>query len=48
MGDLNGKGGANEKTVHKVNIRSFLMGKYGVTFNEYDVYAKSNGVKIIK
>lgn len=44
MGDLNGKGEPNEKPVHKVNIKSFLMGKYVVTFNEYDVYVKASGV----
>ncbi len=43
MGDLVGKGVTDEKPVHAVNLKSFLMGKYEVTFDEYDAYVKATG-----
>lgn len=39
MGDLSGKGGADEKPVHRVTIAPFLMSKYEVTFAQYDAFA---------
>ncbi|MFQ5588602.1 MAG: SUMF1/EgtB/PvdO family nonheme iron enzyme [Nitrospiria bacterium] len=40
MGDLQGKGYKREEPVHPVHIqRPFLMGKYEVTFEEYDAFA---------
>ncbi len=44
MGDLNGEGGWNEKPVHEVRIaQPFAMGRYEVTFAEYDRYAQATG-----
>ncbi len=44
MGDLNGGGGADEKPVHEVRIaKPFAMGRYEVTFAEYDRYAQATG-----
>ena len=39
MGDLNGGGKADEQPVHQVDIQAFAMGKYEVTFAEYDHFA---------
>ncbi len=42
MGDIQGGGEANEKPVHWVNIDyQFAMGKYEVTFAEYDQFAQA-------
>ncbi len=44
MGDLNGGGRAEEKPVHAVRIaKRFAMGRYEVTFAEYDRYAQATG-----
>ncbi len=32
-------GGDNEKPIHTVNVKSFALGKYEVTFDEYQVFA---------
>ncbi len=46
MGDLDGGGGADEKPVHEVRIaKPFAMGRYKVTFAEYDRYAQAAGKK---
>lgn len=42
MGDLDGTGSDNENPVHWVNIeKPFALGKYPVTFEEYDRFAKA-------
>ena len=42
MGDIQGKGLKVEQPVHKVYIRKpFAMGRYEVTFDEYDAFAKA-------
>jgi formylglycine-generating enzyme required for sulfatase activity len=43
MGDTFGDGGNNEKPVHRVTLNSFFIGKYEVTFNEYDVFCIATG-----
>jgi formylglycine-generating enzyme required for sulfatase activity len=44
MGDLSGGGAANEKPVHGVTIsRSFAVGKFEVTFSEWDACVSSGG-----
>jgi formylglycine-generating enzyme required for sulfatase activity len=44
MGDIQGSGDAGEQPVHLVRIpRSFAMGRYEVTFDEYDVFARLTG-----
>lgn len=43
MGDLSVKGREGELPVHNVNLQSFLIGKYEVTFDEYDAFVKSVG-----
>ncbi len=49
MGDLNGGGGDDEKPVHQVTISySFAMGKYEVTFAEYDAFARAAGKSLPK
>jgi len=41
MGDIQGFGDADEQPVHSVRIpRPFAMGRYEVTFEEYDVFAR--------
>ncbi|XOV89334.1 MAG: SUMF1/EgtB/PvdO family nonheme iron enzyme [Pseudomonadota bacterium] len=40
MGDLSGLGVSDEKPVHEVTVPAFAMGKYEVTFDEYDAFAK--------
>jgi formylglycine-generating enzyme required for sulfatase activity len=41
MGDIQGGGYYDEKPVHRVSIKQFAMGKYEVTFAEYDVFAEA-------
>ena len=44
MGDLNGDGHSSEKPVHEVRIaKPFAVGRYEVTFAEYDRYAQATG-----
>jgi formylglycine-generating enzyme required for sulfatase activity len=43
MGDIQGSGYDNEKPVHSVNVKQFAMGKYEVTFAEYDKFANATG-----
>jgi formylglycine-generating enzyme required for sulfatase activity len=46
MGDLWGNGFDSEKPAHRVRIpRPFALGKYPVTFEEYDKFAKDSGMK---
>ena len=45
MGDIHGLGDDKEKPVHKVNIRKpFALGRYQVTFDEHNYYAKLTAV----
>jgi formylglycine-generating enzyme required for sulfatase activity len=41
MGDLVGRGDADEKPVHWVRIREFLLAKYEVTFDQYDLFSRA-------
>lgn len=43
MGDLTGKGFQNEKPAHPVQLKAFRLGKYEVTFDQYDAYAQATG-----
>ena len=44
MGDMDGGGDSDEKPVHEVRIaQPFAMGRYEVTFAEYDRYAQAAG-----
>ncbi|TGO02803.1 3-oxoalanine-generating protein [Candidatus Thiomargarita nelsonii] len=43
MGDIQGGGYDNEKPVHRVSIKRFAMGRYEVTFAEYDKFAEATG-----
>lgn len=46
MGDVHDFGGANEKPVHSVRItKPFAIGKYPVTFEEYEKYVYAIGLK---
>jgi formylglycine-generating enzyme required for sulfatase activity len=45
MGDIQGYGYGNEKPVHEVLIDSFAMGRYTVTFAEYDYFAETTDRK---
>ena len=36
MGDLNGEGDEDERPVHTVTVPAFRMGKYEVTFAQWD------------
>ena len=39
MGDIQGGGWGNEKPVHWVSVKKFAMGRYEITFAEYDKFA---------
>ncbi len=43
MGDLQGDGDFDERPAHWVKIKPFAMGRYEVTFAEYDRFAKATG-----
>jgi formylglycine-generating enzyme required for sulfatase activity len=43
MGDIQGGGGSNEQPVHSVSVGQFAMGKFEVTFAEYDKFAEATG-----
>jgi formylglycine-generating enzyme required for sulfatase activity len=45
MGDIQGGGARDEKPVHEVSITRFAMGRYEVTFEEYDRFAQATGRK---
>jgi formylglycine-generating enzyme required for sulfatase activity len=41
MGDIQGSGDADERPVHLVRIpRPFAIGRYAITFDEYDMFAR--------
>jgi len=43
MGDIQGGGWSDEQPVHQVSVARFAMGKYEVTFAEYDKFAEATG-----
>ncbi len=43
QGDTQGRGSGDEKPVHEVTIKAFVMGKFEVTFEEYDRFALATG-----
>ncbi|MEK8017948.1 MAG: formylglycine-generating enzyme family protein, partial [Candidatus Parabeggiatoa sp.] len=45
MGDIQGTGGADEKPVHQVSVKSFAMGRYPITFAEYDRFCEADNRK---
>jgi len=40
MGDITGNGSDDEQPVHEVSVESFAMGRYPVTFAEYDYFCE--------
>ena len=46
MGDIFDEGEENEKPVHTVVVNSFLLGKYEVSFDEYEAYCSSMNIKL--
>ena len=47
MGDLSGKGHDDEKPVHTVTVRPFKLGKYEVTFAQWDACMADGGCKTL-
>ncbi len=45
MGDIQGQGESNEQPVHWITIKAFAIGRYEVTFAEYDRFANATGRK---
>jgi formylglycine-generating enzyme required for sulfatase activity len=45
MGDIQGGGDSDEKPVHRVAVSKFALGRYEVTFAEYDKFASATGRK---
>ena len=43
MGDLSGEGDDDERPVHNVTVSAFRMGKYEVTFGQWDVCVADEG-----
>jgi formylglycine-generating enzyme required for sulfatase activity len=43
MGDIQGGGWEDEQPVHRVSMNQFAMGRYEVTFAEYDQFAQATG-----
>jgi len=43
MGDIQGDGNKNEQPVHTVSVEQFAMGRYEVTFAQYDRFAEATG-----
>jgi formylglycine-generating enzyme required for sulfatase activity len=43
MGDIQGGGSSDEQPVHEVYVGQFAMGKFEVTFAEYDKFAEADG-----
>jgi formylglycine-generating enzyme required for sulfatase activity len=47
MGDIQGVGGKDEQPVYEVNItRPFAVGRYEITFDQYDEFARATGGKL--
>ncbi len=45
MGDITGSSRDNEQPVHEVSVESFAMGRYQVTFAEYDYFCEATNRK---
>ncbi|MCI5132456.1 MAG: formylglycine-generating enzyme family protein [Candidatus Electrothrix sp. EH2] len=45
MGDIQRKGRKDERPVHEVKLNSFAIGRYPVTFAEYDTFCETTGRK---
>jgi formylglycine-generating enzyme required for sulfatase activity len=45
MGDSQGQGDSDERPVHQVSINRFAIGRYEVTFAEYDRFADATGLQ---
>jgi formylglycine-generating enzyme required for sulfatase activity len=45
MGDLQGGGDSDENPIHRVSVGRFAMGRYEVTFAEYDKFVVATGIK---
>ncbi len=43
MGDIQDGGDSDEQPVHSVSVKQFAMGKFEVTFAEYDKFAEATG-----
>ncbi len=43
MGDVFGDGEADEKPTHEVTVSDFYIGKYEITFEEYDLFCEATG-----
>ncbi|MCI5145179.1 MAG: hypothetical protein D3923_06515 [Candidatus Electrothrix sp. AR3] len=43
MGDIQGKGSKDERPVHEVELDGFALGRYPVTFAEYDIFCEATG-----
>jgi formylglycine-generating enzyme required for sulfatase activity len=43
QGDIHGRGGPEEQPVHEVKVKPFAIGKFEVTFEEYDRFAIAAG-----
>ncbi|MCI5139050.1 MAG: formylglycine-generating enzyme family protein, partial [Candidatus Electrothrix sp. AR1] len=43
MGDIQGGGNEDERPVHEVELDSFAIGRYPVTFAEYDAFCDATG-----
>jgi formylglycine-generating enzyme required for sulfatase activity len=43
MGDIQGGGDSDEHPVHRVSVEKFAMGRYEITFAEYDKFAQATG-----
>ena len=46
QGDTQGRGEADEKPIREVRVKSFAMGKFEVTFEEYDRFALATGRRV--
>lgn len=45
MGDIQGDGSADARPVHEVELDNFALGRYPVTFEEYDLYCMATGCR---
>ena len=43
MGNIQGKGSKDERPVHEVEVDCFAIGRYPVTFAEYDAFCEATG-----
>ncbi|MEN8218598.1 MAG: SUMF1/EgtB/PvdO family nonheme iron enzyme [Pseudomonadota bacterium] len=43
MGDIQGVGNTDEQPVHEVSVEGFAMGRYEISFEEYDHFVKMTG-----